>query len=159
LLNNLGHALFSRKKKHGLHSQASNVAASLALGRSHPNIDTELHDEQQICSIQQEIVLFIIAKFSRYIFFCDEEQDPLKQGSYRKAQTKQKITDKFLWTSMTPAPNTTCRWRAAAASPLLPWIGRSPLADGKSTNLSSGEPPPSTAVVAIALLHHILLFN
>ena len=36
----------------------------------------------------------------------------------------------------------TCRRRAAAAPPLQPWIGRSPMADGKSTNLEPEGPPP-----------------
>ena len=45
----------------------------------------------------------------------------------------------------------TCRWRAAAAPPLQPWIGRSPMAVGKSTDLEPKGPPPCIVAIAFDL--------
>lgn len=59
----------------------------------------------------------------------------------------------------TPASRTH-RWRAAAATPLQPWIGRCPSADGKSSKLGTGVPPPCTTTgIAIALTNTNSFFD
>ncbi|VAI79370.1 hypothetical protein VPH35_125101 [Triticum aestivum] len=45
----------------------------------------------------------------------------------------------------------TCRWHAAAAPPLQPWIGRSPMAVRKSTDLEPKGPPPCIVAIAFDL--------
>ena len=57
------------------------------------------------------------------------------------------------------ATKKTCRRRAAAAPPLQPWIGRSPMADGKSTNLEPEGPPPCDAAIVFELDLHTCSFQ
>ena len=66
-----------------------------------------------------------------------------------QSRIKRKITNQSLWATKPPTPSRTCRWRAAATPPHMPWIRRSPSADGKSSNLGSEEPPPCCAVAVV----------
>jgi hypothetical protein len=91
------------------------------------------HSNLRYCVIDSSIGPF---------FFARKEQILLQQDSYRKIQKQSKITTRSSWIPSLTKTNKPLRRRAAATSPHMPWIRRSPSTVGKSSVLGSWEPPP-----------------
>jgi hypothetical protein len=67
-------------------------------------------------------------------FFCEETAE-IHQGNTERDTTNLEITDPSSCRSMSTTRRETCRRRAAAPSPLMPWMEEDPRADGKSSGL------------------------